>query len=587
MIALLRIIAGFQYGTRRVHCNSWSSKMLKVSWAGGRKKQITVTLVASVAVLFSTAAVAQRGGRPIEIVRPHEGGLHGPSLRSQPRDFQLNRLNEEIQKSDPNPRTLEEIVRSSSSESPGQYLGWISQAIRKNSSGTRDEPIDQSSPNVLLRRPADSKFDPLVSFLKTNQLDSFLNRSLNRSGTKLLSFVFSTSGRARISEKIPLQNQVRGQHLDKVKSGEFNSLDANMFASLRGETVIAIGHIVRTPRGNAFEVKRDSGQPPNYVELQSLERAAQIHGFDFVPLGCETAESAAVGTVTKITDLNAIEGVARVIAKDGAASWREVLADLSSPDLKLAIDITKITEPKKIPIEYVDRDSKTYQPGVSPAASNPRTPDSTGQIVAKEGELPSKACLVSEDWLRRSQEYDASYSMAVYTWWTGVLLLTLLAMLAALIDCIRLRPIPPAARVRYFAIHSCFAAAALGLVYLTAYGPSDFAMVGWLLFVGALLAGTQEDNGFGCLVVLIVLPPIAVFVFFGLRTGTDIGPLGWSIGLTMLGALWGVFLASRPDYWLAKCSSIAVLVCGLFPWLSTITVMVLRGNCWLVDVVPL
>jgi hypothetical protein len=586
MIALLLSVFWVECRAQRFYCNFWSFTRSRVSCVTERKRGAAVVLVASLAMLFSTEVLAQRG-RIIETVRPFEHGLPGSTgAKTHARNSNLARLNEEVRKPDPNPRTIDELIRQSSSDAPGEYLSWISQAIRNNSRGTHDEPIDQSSPNVLLRRPVEAKFDLLVSYLRTKQLDSFLHRSLDRSQVKLLSFVFSTSGRSRIFEKIPLQNQARGQHFDKIKSGDFDTLDANMFASLSGQFVIAVGHIVSTSRGNAFEVRTESGHPPKYVELQSLEQAAQIHGFDFIPLGCETADSAAIGTVTKITDLNAIDGIARVIAKDGRASWKEILTDLSSPDMKLAIDITKITDPKKIPIEYVDRNDKTYRPPST--VSRPGTNlQSAGEIVAKEQAPLSKACLISEDGLRRSRAYAELYPNAVHLWWTSALLLTTLTMLGATIDCMRLRAIPPVGRVKYFAFHSCLALLTFGLIYLTAHS-GEWGIWAWLLFVGAFFKGAEEvKDGLGCITLLVAVTLLAGFVYSALRTGTDISPLGWSVGLAMLGAGWGVLLAARPDYRFAKYSSIPLIASGLSPWFAAVSVMVFRGNCWLVDIAPI
>jgi hypothetical protein len=123
------------------------------------------------------------------------------------------------------------------------------------------EPLGPDTPHVLVQQPHDHKFAPLIDHMRARLRDS-LEIKVDRDQIVLLPFIFSSAGREKLEKEIPRDYRAKGADIERVESGAFEELDAGMFSSLSGKTVILIGHIVRRDDGLAFEIRRPDGGRP-------------------------------------------------------------------------------------------------------------------------------------------------------------------------------------------------------------------------------------------------------------------------------------------------------------------------------------
>ena len=205
-----------------------------------------------------------------------------------------------------------------------------------------------------------------------------------------------------LAEEIP--NFLRADQglLRDVANGRFDTLDANMFAELKGETLVIVGHVVDLNGEATFEVR---GDQPTYVPLWSVQEAAERIGFNFIPLGCETAETAAIGTGSKITDLDGLSAFKRAALREGVTTYQDLLADLSGPNLQLVIDIGQASGLNVVPLEVRDANGTSYRPPPSlnnTSTAPPQTPITLlNMSVANSGWL-KLTCPLSPDLVKRS-----------------------------------------------------------------------------------------------------------------------------------------------------------------------------------------
>lgn len=86
--------------------------------------------------------------------------------------------------------------------------------------------------------------------------------------------------------------------------------------------------------------------------------------FQLVALGCETAESAAVGAISKINDLDAIDAFLRALAmKDVTTTFGALLSALSGPNIQIAIDPSRLGETDRVPLELLGSDKQVSNAG--------------------------------------------------------------------------------------------------------------------------------------------------------------------------------------------------------------------------------
>lgn len=246
------------------------------------------------------------------------------------------------------------------------------QRIAQEGGISRRDPISDGSPYLLVKSPEDPRARPLETYLRSHRLSELLAKQVDRNKLTLLPFVYSTDGTARLNNvwapdwrpSATLRSTLDGQT-------SFNDVD---FRPLRGKTVVVVGHIVARDGAQMFEIRQRSGRRA-YLPLEKLVDASHTVGFTLIPLGCETDETMPIGTVTKINDVEALNAFYRAATKRGTASLQQFLTDLSGPNMKLAIDLSRLEDAFIIPIEQIDENDKPLQASPpQPALQQPPTP---------------------------------------------------------------------------------------------------------------------------------------------------------------------------------------------------------------------
>lgn len=399
---------------------------------------------------------------------PHTPEL-GPSLRGKPEfDF---RIDPETGRAIPRNESSESLARSEifkelNKENPNldevlklaERSKWtdfdevglaLSASLKKAKGETVDVPIDPSKPHLLIRRPVAPIFDKAVEYL-TSHVQKILLKPVDRDSVVLLPLTFSSEASAKLVREIPLYKRAQGAWMERLNAGDFEEVDSRMFSSLRGRTVVVVGHVVEMDGGaSAFEVRRiDGGR--RYIPLLSLLSASKKNGFNFVPLGCETADSIALGTATKINDLDAIDAFKNAMRVSGRTSFGDLLSDLSSDALKLTIDLGKLQDRSSIPIDLVDREGRTYRPYAGPIVSavSQSPPAALIQIdlTAADGSIVypdvSVSALDGSLWLHRWSRFLERAWSEIYKW------LTFLILGVALLELPFRRAVPASERIK-------------------------------------------------------------------------------------------------------------------------------------------
>ncbi|MDI5929011.1 hypothetical protein [Rhizobium leguminosarum] len=191
-----------------------------------------------------------------------------------------------------------------------------------------------------------------------------------------MAFPVSSYGKDLVLREIPPAFQANRGLLGTVTHGDFKSLDASMFASLRGKTLVVVGHVETIGGKPAFEIPRDDGDA-RHLPMESLQRVSEEIGFNLIPLGCETTESFAVGTATKITDVDGLQAFMRAVSRSGKASYLDVLADMSDANLKFVIDLARLGNSNMVPIDIIDRNGTQYRPAPPRMPQTPEAPQPT------------------------------------------------------------------------------------------------------------------------------------------------------------------------------------------------------------------
>lgn len=273
-------------------------------------------------------------------------------------------------------RSLEDLTVSRTSAGTslrpldGADLRALSGYIRGEPSELETIPYETSTPNLLIRVPRAPAQRAIADFVLRHWPQRAIEKKIDRASVRLLAFPVSQAGRAALAD-IPSALRADLGLLRDVSKGRFDSLDTNMFSEFRGQTLVVVGHVVETKAGSAFEVR---GEQTKHIPLSSLQEAAKEVGFNFIPLGCETAETAAVGTATKITDVDGLAAFKRAGLRDGVTTYKDLLADLSGPDLQIIIDVPRASALDVVPIEIQDQAGNLYRPAINTSGGPPATP---------------------------------------------------------------------------------------------------------------------------------------------------------------------------------------------------------------------
>ncbi len=381
-------------------------------------------------------------------------------------DFHASRdLKIELEKS---PADIERALAIAARLDPHQtdFHVELSQIIATSSSTRIDVP-SQSYPGVTFRRPEDPRLDGIVAQVAA-RIETELEGPVDRDKVKLLAFPTSADAAAKMHEEIPLYKRAQGPWIDDVVSGNFDRLDPRMFASLRGEIIIASGHVTRIDGVPAYEIRRADGGV-RHIPVETLLRLSREVGFKFIPLGCATTDAIALGTAARINDLDALDAAKKAMMVSGTTRLGDLIADLSSADVQLTIDLGKVADGSTVPLDLRDRDRRLLGDD-HPSAFGQINPSGGQGASAYSQQVPPSA-LAGTLWLTR-------WAVTIEQAWANVFLaLVALAFALALIELPRLHAVPVRRRVAAAATFVILGAALAALVYycevnwLTSPGP--------------------------------------------------------------------------------------------------------------------
>jgi hypothetical protein len=367
-----------------------------------------LSLAIAIVSLLASAAEAQRVRpveRPPEIARPPvvPGPRTAPdAVRGRPSDP----IEAELQKPNPRPEVIQLQLKELASGPDGVPTAVVDRlAGLLVNQPTNIVAIEASKPNVLVRMPTNPSRRAIADFVVNQKLNYALSKQIDRETLILMPLLISSAAKLRAQQIEPGRQALRGV-LGSITHGDFSMLDAHMFAGLRGKTLVVVGHVVEYAGKPAFEIRSNDAR--RYLPLDSLQKAAADVGFNLIPLGCETGEVFAVGTAAKITDVDGVEAFRRAISRSGRTSYRELLDDLASENMRLVIDPTT-AKSNLIPIELIDRDGTSVQPPTRFASGPPssRSPANYQPMnfLLEAGRFRPAICEISEAGLSLSILY--------------------------------------------------------------------------------------------------------------------------------------------------------------------------------------
>jgi hypothetical protein len=295
---------------------------------------------------------------------PNADRPHRTDVPKSPRERAEQDFKSERSKDHPD---LIELLRLGqlAEKDPGSVSIELSKRLAQSKGEFKNVPFDSDWPNLLVLRPVDSSLDAVVDYM-TVHVRSLLNRRVDREQVLLLPLTFSSDAPAALNEKVPLSR--RALDLEARISGDFKEVSDEMFSSLRGKTLVVIGHVENINGDAAFEVQR-AGRESLYIPLKAILGASKRVGFNFVPLGCDTSNAMGVGTTAKINDLDAIEAFRKAMGT-GTTAFGALLSDLSSTEqLHFTINLQKLEDGSTVPIDVVDKDGRTLNAFPSLASS--------------------------------------------------------------------------------------------------------------------------------------------------------------------------------------------------------------------------
>lgn len=295
-------------------------------------------------------------------------GLQSPSGRDSLRRFQYA-LREPAPTRDTVAAALSRIVSAA-----GKDAAWKMSVKALSAVGSFEQmSYDPVAPgaHLLVKHPVADHLVPVVDFLVKGRMAELLGKQISPDAVRLMPFVYSTSGEEKLRRAVPLSRRVQGAGAERLLEGRFDEVDPTMFAGVEGQTVIVLGHIVGVGAQQPFEVRGPNGK--RYIRVSDIAEAARVNRFNWFPLGCETDEASAIGTVMKINDNEAIDAFTRAVAGAGD-TLRKLLMDLSAPEIEIAIDLAHLDGTDIIPIELRDVDGRIYRSGPMPTVEQATPP---------------------------------------------------------------------------------------------------------------------------------------------------------------------------------------------------------------------
>jgi hypothetical protein len=222
------------------------------------------------------SAFAQRGPlRPAE--HPLERAIKEHDFDEIPRFYQeqierrqLDELRTAVNKDQPELLTVTRLLEEfdNSINLPAEKLRQLSSLLRDR---TRKDELVQtasSTPYLLSRLPTNPAKRLVAQHLLTREVTPALDKQVDRDAVVLMPFPISLAAK-NLLKAIPESRQAKNGLLGSVTSGEFKTLDANMFSSLHGKTLVVVGHVDEIRGALFFCNKGCSWRSPVPVHRQS------------------------------------------------------------------------------------------------------------------------------------------------------------------------------------------------------------------------------------------------------------------------------------------------------------------------------
>jgi hypothetical protein len=214
--------------------------------------------------------------------------------------------------------------------------------------------LDPTVPFLRVLRPSNERWDPLVDYRLEGAVKRRLDLKVENQDLLLLPLIYSSHGKAKL-RSIPRHRLTPDRLAQRLAVRDSSKDDPKLRGEVNGKIIVVIGHIIGEGPEQTFEIQHGDGQT-SHLRVSQLDDARL--GARFLLLGCETAQSSAIGTGAKINDLDAIAAFQRALAKTDLATWKDLLSIISGPDMPVNIDPSRIDETDRNVV--VDEDGTAY-----------------------------------------------------------------------------------------------------------------------------------------------------------------------------------------------------------------------------------
>jgi hypothetical protein len=267
------------------------------------------------------------------------------------------------------------------------------------------------------------------------------------------------------------------------------------------------------------------------------------------------------------------------------------LADISGPELRLSIDLTKVPEPNSWPVEFVDSDGHSYRPAPAVGNAQPNSTQRTGSVDIRTHRVEaSPSCQVSISGLHVAVAYARLWPRVLDWWMFGAIGLAVICAFAVMVEVATLSTLRIEARYRNLLGTSLFSVSLCLMSYAILWGARnkfDLFFEGDHLLeiisvpIGLFTLSFLAEIG-SWAAVIVAAATIAAF-FFGLNVNMSLTPLAWFPLMGGIVVVWTVMLRRFPDHHLSRWPAIGLIVWGLAAVPVFLSGMTLRFECLLVE----
>jgi hypothetical protein len=114
-----------------------------------------------------------------------------------------------------------------------------------------------------------------------------------------------------------------------------------------------------------------------------------------------------------------------------------MLGDISGPDLQLSIDLSRLRDKDNVPLEFIDRDGRPYQPSQAAGGPQPGSvqTQSSLEVAFHQGQSATPlGCEVRSDGLHYSMAYARMLPRVLDWWMFGAVVIGAICVIAAVVE---------------------------------------------------------------------------------------------------------------------------------------------------------